>query len=153
MVKALESNCLKYLQHDLLLRGCEVLAPKTEPSRASDTAEIYACESVARCSWTSYFCGKPADGLLSYDIGWFSGFVEAATCVSTKVKLKHDAITDKLANIRINARQLVKLPPRWSEKRESNSFNFVPTGRRRNCAEILLCQPRRMNTRRRTPSC
>src|ERR1700740_1566494 len=28
---ASESNCLEYLQHEFLLRGREVLAPKTEP--------------------------------------------------------------------------------------------------------------------------
>src|SRR5260370_14025672 len=112
-------------------------------------AEVYACESVARCSWTSYFCWKPADGLLSHNISWFLGLVEAATCVSTEVEPEHDPITDKLANIRINALQLVKLPPRSSEKRESNGFKLVPTRRSSNYAETLLwSQPGRMNTRR-----
>src|SRR6266404_2819518 len=58
---AYESNCLEYLQGQFLLRGCEVFAPKTEPIRATDIAEIYARDSMARCSWTRYFCWKPTD--------------------------------------------------------------------------------------------
>jgi hypothetical protein len=63
-----ESNCLEYHQHQFLLRGCEVFAPKTEPIRATDIAEIYARDSVARCSWTNYSCWKPADGLMSDNV-------------------------------------------------------------------------------------
>src|SRR6266404_1303587 len=73
---ASESNCLEYSQGQLLLRGCEVFAPKTEPIRVTDIAKIYGRGSMARLSWTNYFCRKPADGLMSDSIGWFLGFFE-----------------------------------------------------------------------------
>jgi hypothetical protein len=69
--RASESECLKYLQRQFLLRACEVLPKKSERTRVTDFVEIDACGAVARCPWTHYFCATPIDGLISDDICWF----------------------------------------------------------------------------------
>ncbi|SRR5712691_7486739 len=113
---------------------------------------------MAGRSWTNYFCAKPADGLMSDNIGWFLSLFEVAVCVFTEVKAEHDAAPNKLANIRINARQLMELPAQWSEKREGTGVDFAPTGRSRSRAETLCASwlewpDLRMAVRGRTPDC
>src|SRR5260370_13307192 len=75
---ASESNCLEYSQGQLLLGGCEVFAPTTEPIRETDIAKIYCRGSMARRSWTNYFCRTPADGLMRDSIISFPGSFAAA---------------------------------------------------------------------------
>lgn len=63
-----KSKCLKYLQHQLLLRRCQVASKKSERTRVTGIAEIYARDPVARCFRAHYFCATPPDGLMNDNI-------------------------------------------------------------------------------------
>jgi len=100
--RASESNCLKYLQRQFLLRGCQVFSPKAKRCRVTNIAEINARDALTWRSWIDYLCVKSTDGLVNDDICRFLFFFERVR-VCTKIKPECDAVSDKLANKRIDA--------------------------------------------------
>jgi len=95
--RASESNCLKYLQRQFLLRGCEAFSPKTKRSRVTNVAEINARDAVTWRSWTDYLCAKSTDGLVNDDICRFLFFFEGVR-VSAKIKPERPSPTNSPTN-------------------------------------------------------